>query len=167
VKTTDGGLKWEEGDLSEIWITSIYFVNANLGYAVSAYGISKTIDGGLSFGLFDGEAANFVYFIDSNTGYYGGNEGAILKTTDGGTSWAPQTSGTKNSLTAACFTDVNTGYIVGENGTILKTINGGTTWKALSSGTTDYLNSIIFTNAQTGYVIGSSGTILKTITGGE
>ncbi len=167
VKTTDGGLKWKEGEFFEIWITAIHFVNANLGYAVSAYGISKTIDGGLSFDGFEGEAANFVYFIDSNNGYHGGNEGAILKTTDGGTSWTPQTSGTKNSLTAACFTDINTGYIVGENGTILKTINGGTTWKTLSSGTTDYLNSIIFTNALTGYVIGSSGTILKTITGGE
>jgi len=50
-----------------------------------------------------------VYFTDSNTGWAVGDFGAILKTTDGGTSWTLQSSGTTNDLESVYFTDSNTG----------------------------------------------------------
>ena len=54
-----------------------------------------------------------------------GEEGIILRTSDGGTSWEEQTSGTANLLTNVYFTDVLNGWLVGENGIILHTTNGG------------------------------------------
>jgi len=83
-----------------------------------------------------------------------GRDGTILKTTNGGTNWTAQTSGTTNVLNSIYFTDANTGYTVGEIGTILKTINSGTTWTALTSGTTSNLYSIYFKNANIGYAVG-------------
>jgi photosystem II stability/assembly factor-like uncharacterized protein len=122
------------------------------------------------------QALNSVYFVNNDTGYVVGNDmttgnGAILKTTDGGTNWVQQTSGTSNTLFSIFFIGTDTGYIAGDVGTILKTTNGGTTWTAQTSGTTWRLWSVYFTDANTGYVVGTgniggSATILKTINGG-
>jgi len=68
-------------------LASVYFIDANTGYAVGKSGtILKTTDGGtnwtaLSSGITSGLGA--VYFTDANTGYIGG-EGKILKTINGG-----------------------------------------------------------------------------------
>jgi hypothetical protein len=45
-----------------------------------------------------------------------GSHGTILRTTDGGTTWVRQTSGTTASLLAVSFTDGNTGAVVGDAG---------------------------------------------------
>ena len=54
-----------------------------------------------------------VYFIDESTGWAVGENGTIVKTTDGGTNWTIQTSGTTYILMGVSFTDANTGTAVG------------------------------------------------------
>ena len=66
-------------------------------------------------------------------------DGTILRTTNGGTNWTSQSSGTTNHLYGVSFTDANTGTAVGGGGTILRTTNGGTNWTSQSSGTTNHL----------------------------
>ena len=66
-----------------------------------------------------------VKFISSTAGWAVGQDGTILRTTNGGTTWIPQTSGTTEWLNSVHFTDNNTGWTVGDGGTILKTTNGG------------------------------------------
>jgi photosystem II stability/assembly factor-like uncharacterized protein len=90
----------------------------------------------------------------------------ILRTTDGGATWTPQSSGTTEFLEGVAFTDANTGTVVGSGGTILRTADGGATWTRQSSGTTQFLYGISFTDANTGMVVGSGGTILRTTDGG-
>jgi len=107
-----------------------------------------------------------VFFTDANTGTVSGNAGTILRTTDGGTAWAPQTSGTSDNLEGVFFTDANTGFIVGQSGTILKTTDGGTNWAPQTSGITSTLFSVSFADANTGWAVGQDGIILKTIDGG-
>ncbi len=72
---------------------------------------------------------NSVDFINENIGYAVGNNGLILKTTDGGKNWENQPSGTDCNLNAVYFINKNIGYAVGYNGTILKTVNGGDGFK--------------------------------------
>ncbi len=70
-----------------------------------------------------------VHFTDNNTGWAVGWNGTILNTTDGGTNWIPQSSGTEFlDLHGVSFTDANNGSAVGEEGTILRTTNGGVTF---------------------------------------
>jgi hypothetical protein len=66
-----------------------------------------------------------IYFTDSNTGWVVGSYGTIIKTTNGGTNWFSQNSGTTNVLYSVYFIDSNTGWAVGSNGTVLRTSNGG------------------------------------------
>ena len=76
-----------------------------------------------------------LYFIDVNTGYIGGNNGFLSKTTNGGANWTTLTSGISSGFVRSIFfSDVNTGYICGDNGTIRKTTNGGVNWTSLSTG---------------------------------
>ena len=52
-------------------------------------------------------------FVDADTGTVVGEYGTIVRTTDGGNSWAPQSSGTSNDLFGVSFIDTNTGTAVG------------------------------------------------------
>ncbi len=62
-----------------------------------------------------------VHFVNATTGTAVGDGGTILRTTDGGSSWVSQTSGTSTTLFGVSFTDAMTGTAVGTGGTILRT----------------------------------------------
>jgi len=96
--------------------------------------------------------------------YYTG--GIILRTTNGGTTWTSQTSGTINSLYGVSFTDSDNGTAVGDDGTILRTTDGGATWTQQTSGTTNSLYGVSFTDSENGTAVGMQGTILRTTNGG-
>jgi photosystem II stability/assembly factor-like uncharacterized protein len=164
------------------FLCSVYFTDANAGYAVGTGGtILKTTDGGTTWNpLASGTTAslNSVCFTDANTGYVAGgtdslNFATILKTTDGGSTWLPLSSGmTGAGICSVYFTDSNTGFAVGgflsfpaDYGFILKTTDGGVTWTytAYAEWT---LHSICFSAPNTGFAVGDYGTMLKTTDGG-
>ncbi len=113
-----------------------------------------------------GNALYTVHFTDEQTGWAVGYKGTILKTIDGGQTWAAQASGTGSHLIGVVFADSQTGWAAGYDGVILKTVDGGETWIRQPSGTTKYLNYIWFVDLQTGWAVGADGTILKTTDGG-
>ena len=88
----------------------------------------------------------------------------ILKTTDGGTTWINQKSGTSTYLSSVYFADYNTGWIVSSY--IIKTTNGGANWIEQTSGTPHYKYSVFFIDNNIGWTVGDGGTILKTTNGG-
>ncbi|NTW32611.1 MAG: T9SS type A sorting domain-containing protein, partial [Bacteroidetes bacterium] len=171
LKTIDGGISWTSPvSGANCSINSIYFIDADTGYAVGDNGkVLKTTDSGTNWTMQTiGNNYSFksVYFTGPNTGYIcGGNNnntnGAILKTINGGNNWTTQTIGTTNDINSIFFINSNTGYAVANGGIILKTINGGTNWNVLTSGTTSDLNSIYFPDTNTAYAVGGNGTILK------
>ncbi|HEY1202296.1 MAG TPA: YCF48-related protein, partial [Niastella sp.] len=95
-----------------------------------------------------------------------GNDGTVIRTTNGGNTWVQQDIGiTNRDIYDIQFVNNNTGWVVGQNGTIRKTIDGGATWTAQStSGQTLY--GAYFVDANTGWAVGNSGTIRKTTDGG-
>src|SRR3990172_4655700 len=57
-----------------------------------------------------------VYFINTQTGWACGNNGTIVKTTNGGNNWFGQTSGITFPLRSIHFVNANIGYCVGGGG---------------------------------------------------
>lgn len=106
-----------------------------------------------------------VNFVDVNVGTAVGYNGAIICTTDGGTSWTLQ-SGGPNALADVSFVDVKTGTAVGEISTILRTTNGGANWMSQTCGTTDWLYGISCTDENRGTAVGFAGAIVRTTNGG-
>ena len=76
-----------------------------------------------------GNNLNALYFLDSNVGYSAGNSGSILRTRDGGGSWAILDTGTTRNLhDISCPVNDSICYAVGDSGTVLKTMDHGDTW---------------------------------------
>jgi photosystem II stability/assembly factor-like uncharacterized protein/outer membrane protein OmpA-like peptidoglycan-associated protein len=111
-------------------------------------------------------ALKSVEFSGSLVGWAVGGNGRILHTTDGGSTWLPQESGTENWLYEVTFTDALNGWAVGSQGVILHTANGGTSWAAQTSGTNEDLASVVFVDASNGWAVGGYGVVLHTDNGG-
>jgi len=96
------------------------------------------------------------FFLDINNGFICGDDGLLMKTTDGGLTWIYKNSGTTNILYDIEFVNSDSGLAVGGAGTIIRTTNGGETWSAGASGTSShYKVSIVSSN---NIYIGSSSS---------
>jgi photosystem II stability/assembly factor-like uncharacterized protein len=115
----------------------------------------------------NGNDLNSVFFIDDYTGWITGSDGFIINTTNSGSDWAQQNSGTTAFLKSVKFVNPGTGWVVGDSGTILKTIDGGMNWYPQSSGTSQNINDVHLYDSNIGWAVGDSGTILKTTNGGS
>ena len=73
-----------------------------------------------------------VSFLNENKGTVVGGNGIILTTTNGGTNWISQSSGTSNWLDDVSFIDVNNGIAVGDGGKAFITADGGSNWEDIS-----------------------------------
>jgi len=110
---------------------------------------------------------NDVYCISADTVVVVGNNGIILRTTDGGTNWLPVSNPASANLHQVAFADTQTGYAVGDNGTLLKTTDAGVSWQSLTTNTTENLLAISVVSADTIYTGGTNGLIMKTTDGGN
>jgi photosystem II stability/assembly factor-like uncharacterized protein len=104
-KTTNGGNDWfEQFNNSDIGnhtgISSLYFINADHGWATSQGYLLHTTNGGENWEeqLYDTSASNFyegllgVNFVDENFGWAVGKKGIILHTTNGGVTFIEEES---------------------------------------------------------------------------
>lgn len=162
-RTTNGGLAWI--DLSPYWqvdLEDVFFVNANTGFTVSSIYVYKTTNAGVSWSSQQSLSYDLsrIYFPSVNTGYIACGSGAILKTTDCGTSW--NIIATTGGGGDVFFYNDNTGWVTG--GKIIKTTNGGENWIIQCNNCGG--NSINFVNANIGHAVGGSGRILYTSNGG-
>ena len=109
------------------------------------------------------ESYNAICMINNTTGWAVGDNGVIIKTTDGA-NWNYQSNpDTSNrTLLDVFFLDANEGWAVGNSGVILHTTNGGTTWNIEAAGmTTNMMRAVQFTSSTNGYALGNNATLLK------
>jgi RHS repeat-associated protein len=75
------------------------------------------------------QSLNSVCFASNKVGYACGAGGVVIKTKDGGITWAATANtGITNTLRKVYFKDLLTGYAIGDAGKIVKTIDGGESW---------------------------------------
>lgn len=101
----------------------------------------------------------------SGAAYAVGGDGSIHRSTNLGTNWIPQVSGTSLPLYDGQQSSA-TAWIVGAQGTVLKTTNFGASWASIPSGTSADLLSLWQFGATTLVAVGEGGTIIKSTDGG-
>ncbi len=110
------------------------------------------------------EALYGVDFFDENIGIVVGDNGIILKTTDGGNTWEQKDAGVTVSLNSVSFIDKDNIIIVGNSALILKSEDGGETWaqQYIQNITDADLLSVDMDSSGKGIVCGRYMTILST-----
>lgn len=96
-----------------------------------------------------------VKVLDANTVVAVGENGSIVRTTNGGTTWTLAASGTSVTLTALQFANATTGWAVGYDRTICKTTDAGATWtNQFSTMSSRHIYDVYFADALTGWTVG-------------
>lgn len=124
-------------------VNSIKFINDSTGNILCNYKsntskqvLLKTIDYGATWTeiMVDSIVAtkNF-HFPSVDIGYVLKSDGSVLKTNNGGNTWA--TIYTNTQLNCIQFTSDSIGYIGGSSGFLIKTIDGGNSWNTELSNT--------------------------------
>lgn len=112
---------------------------------------------------------------DPDTGWAVGMAGELLYTTDGGSTWNAQSSGTNAPLLGVDAHDGLIATTVGGfppigtmNGTIINTSDGGSNWNAASPGVPYVFTDVFFIDPTEGWIVGAGGgTIYHTTDGGS
>lgn len=109
-----------------------------------------------------------VTFADAYTGWAVGDVhwdqtrrdyvSTIIKTTDGGVTWAPLDVNTAELLNAVAFVNTQTGWAVGADGTILHTADGGQSWNRQVVDTTAEFTGLAFVDADHGWAVTTTPT---------
>ena len=107
---------------------------------------------------------NDIFCVTEDLVFAVGDNGTILKTTDGGLNWVQKTSGTIANVKKVQFTNVNVGICALDNGTIIKTVNGGDNWNPIA---TSDVRDISIVSDMVFYFINTSTELYKTINGGQ
>lgn len=173
-RTVDGGNTWNFALCpSSLDITSIHFINATTGFGFGSGSVYiKSTDAGQSWQEFTIGVGSINQYFDADMTANGnlhavGTYGAMIRSTNSGTSFVSQPFVTEHSITDIEFLNVSTGYAVAGfgDGDILKTTDAGETWVSQVSTYTLPLYGIAFTSPETGYLAGSIN-IKKTTNGG-
>jgi photosystem II stability/assembly factor-like uncharacterized protein len=134
--TTDGGVHWTFHnfyfDGNEGGCNDVFFFDQNTGLVSGSVfdgrgAIARTTDGGSNWStVFYDQAIEGMTFPTTGSGFAVGYGGRILHSTDTGTTWGDQTSGSFANLHDVSFaSDALTGIVVGDSGVILRTTDGG------------------------------------------
>ncbi|MBF8295697.1 MAG: hemagluttinin repeat-containing protein, partial [Bacteroidetes bacterium] len=108
-------------------------------------------------------ALNSVKAVNASTAWVCGASGTILRTTDGGATWAKLSAPLASigySFYSVEALDANTAWVAGGNGTnssgLFKTTNGGLSWVQQMSSVTagTFYNVVLFTDANNGILFG-------------
>lgn len=106
-----------------------------------------------------------IDFAPDGTGYAVGNDGAGLRTIDGGTTWTGLNIGTTEAFTQVQA--ISRDVVVVQAGVVRRSDDGGRTFRVIYAGGEDSANIVHFADAANGYVITRGGAVLRTADGGR
>ena len=186
LRTTDGGTTWQRmTEVKDLVLSSLAMADVQHGWVVGEAGlIGHTSDGGQTWqqqipkaferATFEEEFANprpslfCVQAIDASTAFICGLDATILRTTDGGETWAAMQTESRYPLYKVVVQN-GKGRAVGDKGAYLISEDNGETWK-LKEGlikTKMWFKDVSFSSPDKGWVVGLAGNVVSTTAGGN
>lgn len=160
-----GGGLWVQD--TNVWLAS------SLGYIYVSRDYGETWVA-MSAGTLTVQNLYCIHFCDNLNGMAGGATGVILKTVDGGLTWASMTVPAAQTVNTLWMIDSKKAWVGLGNGTLYYTTDGGVTWTQRTGWTgsgVGQVRSLAFLNENYGLMAvnsaGPVGTILRTIDGGH
>ena len=156
------------------FLTEIKGANRNISETRRVGVILGTSNGGNTWHLQHAETSELVgeirslWFLTDSLGWAVGDNGKVLRTSDGGLHWVELSKIPNVYLSDVFFADLDRGWVLansGPQGQIFMTIDGGRTWNTQSQ-LSRSLSRICFASAASGWVVGEYGVIFHTLDGG-
>lgn len=163
MKTTDGGITWNNSGTLPGFPNFIHFADSNNGFVIcdansmtSNFLIYRTTDGDQNWTVvpqanmpptttyqFTVSSTNIEYFDSYQNNYwFATSTGKLYKSQNNGLNWSaidtPYTTlgeATANSLGSFSWEDANNAYLLNGTGEVQRTSNGGATWTSVTSPT--------------------------------
>lgn len=168
--SADRGTTWQRQALlsPDSTIQAIRFVDQGNGKVVYGNRIHHTNNRGESWNLSNAIAkdesfsVSDVWFHNDTAGWAVGNlhnDGLILKTNDGGSSWIEAKRMPGTDFRSIHFADDNTGGILAASGYLLQTTNGGEEWTKIETSAGAVSNDLFYSDPGAGWVAGDNGVV--------
>lgn len=180
LRTSNGGNTWTDQPLPSFRTPrDIFFRNALEGWIVGDEGlILQTTDGGATWQdrSLVGTSPPYLQFVRFNSASNGVAFGrsfvfspafTVARSTDGGSTWALQTSGLQNFMSAGDQLSENSIVSAGSGGLIIRSADLGQNWSFSMGLPTGDLAAIDFHDSLLGIAVGSLGRIVRTTNGGS
>ena len=177
LSTADAGSTWSTVKTGLMLdLTRVDVIDSDSVVFGSDCALRRTDDGGLTFRRLPFTSSESrcarrlidIAFPTSDIGYLLSDDGGILKTTDGGQSFAavagPPTAAS-GFPSAMEFTTADLGLVVTAGGDIYRTTDGGATWTLEYDGATRLIG--LYFSGPIARAVGSSGTFLVSDDGGD
>ncbi|RLI60873.1 MAG: hypothetical protein DRO67_08590 [Candidatus Asgardarchaeum californiense] len=186
LRSTDGGNNWNNANIDSPDGAWLDFVDQNNGWLITTsphppYEIQRTTDGGINWTTqytfngtsLDSSGFDYIFFPDVNNGWVVGDNGKVMKTTNGGANWDIVTNSgvnTNEEGKTVFFLDANIGWIPSKTDLgepyVQHTTDGGASWITQQTPLADpngynAIFSINFVDAQTGWLTADYGRIAK------
>jgi len=174
LRTSDGGITWITSILPDaISLRALNFVDERNGISVGINGeIYITTDGGINwekkFKRVPFFSGNCCFFLNTEVGFIGTDDGRILKTTNVGIEWLSIYDNDSVSIWNIYFINDSLGWATGYPSVILRTTNGGNNWiRTYDNFWNNYISSIQFTTDSIGWACNyQQGEVLYSDDGG-
>lgn len=168
LQTKNSGVTWSElsTGVSASTLSDVGMAGPNVVYAVGYGGtILKSTDGGTTW---QAQNTGSLYpissidVIDEQTAVAVTQQDGVIRTQDGGATWAPLLSGVYGSYRAS-FADADNGWLIRAGSFLLHTADGGTNWTTQGSHPSTFDDyDVCALTSQIAYTCGENGSIYKT-----
>ncbi len=134
------------------------------GAWATAVGDNGTIlrsNGGAWFSQASGITSNLrsIAFANSQVGYACGDNGRVLKTTDGGSTWTTSLPpGSEINFSSVEVSGLDSAWVVGNKGILYETVDGGNSWTRFTKGVTNDNSRVAFKQPR-GVIAGGTGSL--------
>ncbi len=170
-RTTDGGTSWSPVASAPQHLDSVWFLNAQTGFAAGGASVLRTTDGGQTW-LQQGVVAppeNIRWIrCGSERGCIAATEQGdeLLRTDDGGQTWMP-ISPASHPLYAAAFTSTGGVVAVGRDGTTVASPDGGHNFVTVSEALDGPFSVVRASSPAVAFAAGRDGALARTSDGGH
>ena len=173
--TTDGGTTWRSELSGEwAWLWGLTAVSSNTAWAFGGDWFQNVAPifyyNGTSWrkqiDITETKDGNGITAVNASVVFAVGGAGVIYYSSNSGTNWTRQTSGTTEGLRSIAAPTASSCWAVGSSGIILYTGNGGSSWSRQTSPVTDTLFGVTMWDLLRGWAVGKNGRILFTTDGG-
>ncbi len=174
--TDDAGLTWQDGSAGVVNALLGVSCGTNASLVVGQTGVIMRKSGDGDWINIDSGTDQRLLSVSANESGLAvvvGGFGTVLKSTDGGLTWAPLSfdwEAILNDFYEPHVYDVNVSAegiitLVGEFDLVLRSADQGETWATVNKGDTS-LFAVDFRDANNGFAVGQNGKVVKTLDGG-